>query len=91
MVWGWPISDGYAEPGAVQSANLIAAQTVPQSAHEAPPAASLSDPGLHSHQRWVCVLVPLGDPLSVTKLGGPRTVSDHRSTFVYRDPLSCLI
>ena len=53
MIWGdsgqtrLPISDGYAEPGAVQSANLIAAQTVSQSAHEAPPAASLADPGLH--------------------------------------------
>jgi hypothetical protein len=49
MIWGWPISDGYTEPGAVQSANPIAAQTVSQSAHEAAPAASLADPGLHSH------------------------------------------
>jgi hypothetical protein len=46
MIWGWPISDGYTEPGAVQSANPIAAQTVSQSAHEAAP---LADPGLHSH------------------------------------------
>ena len=57
-------------PGAVQSANLIAAQTVSQSVHEAPPAALLADPGLHSHQRWVCVLVPLGD-----RLRGPHQVS----------------
>ena len=48
MIWGWPISDGYTEPGAVRSANPIAAQTVSQSAHEAAPAASLADPGLHS-------------------------------------------
>jgi hypothetical protein len=44
---GLPISDGYVEPGAVQSANLIVAQTVSQSAHETAPAASLANPGLH--------------------------------------------